>query len=61
MAKIGNFYRWIYGHITSKPTNFNWVIEGKLAGSGLPTSSKEIRWLAFKYSTSLEFIPDCVL
>jgi atypical dual specificity phosphatase len=46
MVKIGNFYRWIYGHITGKPTNFNWVIEGKLAGSGLPSSSKEIRWLA---------------
>ena len=46
MAKIGNLYRWIYGHITSKPTNFNWVIEGKLAESGLPSSSKEIRWLA---------------
>jgi atypical dual specificity phosphatase len=46
MVKIGNLYRWIYGHITGKPTNFNWVIEGKLAGSGLPTSSREIRWLA---------------
>jgi atypical dual specificity phosphatase len=46
MVKIGNLYRWIYGHIIGKPTNFNWVIEGKLAGSGLPTSSKEIRWLA---------------
>jgi hypothetical protein len=26
MAKIRDVYRWIYGHITGKPTNFNWII-----------------------------------
>ena len=46
MVKIGNLFRWIYGHITGRPTNFNWVIEGKLAGSGIPTSLREIKWLA---------------
>jgi atypical dual specificity phosphatase len=45
MAKISNLFRWIYGHITGRPTNFNWVIEGKLAGSGIPTSLREIKWL----------------
>ena len=45
MAKIGNIYRWIYGSITGRPTNFNWVIEGKLAGSGAPMSLRELRWL----------------
>jgi atypical dual specificity phosphatase len=46
MAKISNLFRWIYGHITGRTTNFNWVIEGKLAGSGIPTSLREIKWLA---------------
>jgi atypical dual specificity phosphatase len=44
MVKIGNLHRWIYGHLTGKPTNFYWVIKGKLAGSGLPTSLSEVRW-----------------
>jgi atypical dual specificity phosphatase len=46
MVKIGNLFRWIYGHITGRPTNFNWVIEDKLAGCGIPTSLREIKWLA---------------
>ena len=46
MAKISNLFRWIYGNITGRTTNFNWVIEDKLAGSGVPTSLREIKWLA---------------
>ena len=46
MAKISNLFRWIYGHITGRTTNFKWVIEDKLAGSGAPTSLHEIKWLA---------------
>jgi atypical dual specificity phosphatase len=46
MVKIGNLLRWIYGHITGRPTNFNWVIEDKLGGCGVPTSLREIKWLA---------------
>jgi atypical dual specificity phosphatase len=45
MVKISNLFRWIYGHITGRPTNFNWVIEDKLAGCGIPTSLREIKWL----------------
>ena len=45
MAKISNLFRWIYGHITGRTTNFKWVIEDKLAGSGIPTSLREIKWL----------------
>ena len=45
MAKISNLFRWIYGHITGRTTNFKWVIEDKLAGSGVPTSLREIKWL----------------
>ncbi|MBV9668413.1 MAG: dual specificity protein phosphatase family protein [Nitrososphaeraceae archaeon] len=46
MAKIGNLFRWVYGHITGRTINFKWVIEDKLAGSGVPTSLREIKWLA---------------
>ena len=28
-----------------RPTNFSWVIEGKLAGSGLPVTEDEFEWL----------------
>jgi atypical dual specificity phosphatase len=45
MVKIGNLYRWIYGRLKGRPTNFYWIIEGKLAGSGIPMSSAEVRWL----------------
>ena len=45
MAKISDIYRWLYGLITGRPTNFNWIIERKLAGSGVPMSKKEAKWL----------------
>jgi atypical dual specificity phosphatase len=45
MVKIGNIYRWVYGRIIGKPTNFNWLIEGKLAAGGIPMSLREIKWL----------------
>jgi len=28
-----------------KPTYFSWVIEGKLAASGMPSSAAQVRWL----------------
>lgn len=31
--------------VTDKPTNFSWVIEGKLAGCGLPVSEDEFGWV----------------
>jgi atypical dual specificity phosphatase len=31
--------------VTDKPTNFSWVIEGKLAGCGLPVSEGEFGWV----------------
>jgi atypical dual specificity phosphatase len=45
LVKVGNIFRWIYGHLTGRPTNFNWLIEGNLAGCGIPTSFREIKWL----------------
>ena len=45
MSKPGNIWRKVHGKIAKKPTNFSWLIEEKLAGSGIPTSSDEFDWL----------------
>ena len=45
MTLIGNFFRWIHGKVSNKPTNFSWVIDNKLAGSGTPMTSEQYRWL----------------
>ena len=45
MTKIGDAKRKLHGMITGKPDNFSWLIEGKLAGSAIPTSFEEIKWL----------------
>jgi atypical dual specificity phosphatase len=31
--------------VTDKPTFFGWVIEGRLAASGLPSSEGQLKWL----------------
>lgn len=41
MSKPGNIWRKVHGKITKKPTNFSWLIDNKLAGSGIPTSFDE--------------------
>ena len=48
MTKLGNAYRRFHGIISDRPTNFSWVIEGKLAGSGLPVTENEFKWVADK-------------
>lgn len=45
MSKTGNLWRKVHGKITKKPTNFSWVIEDRLAGSGMPTSFDEFDWV----------------
>lgn len=45
MTRIGDAYRWIHGRVRERPTNFSWVIEGKLAGCGLPITQNEFEWL----------------
>ena len=45
MSKPGNLWRKVHGKITKKPTNFSWLINNKLAGSGMPTSSTELQWV----------------
>ena len=48
MTKIGNAYRRFHGIISERPTNFSWVIEGKLAGCGLPVTEDEFKWVVDK-------------
>jgi atypical dual specificity phosphatase len=45
VSKPGNLWRKVYGKIAKKPTNFSWLINNKLAGSGMPTSASEIDWI----------------
>ena len=45
MTKIGDAKRKLHGKLTGRPDNFSWLIEGKLAGSAIPTSKKEIEWM----------------
>ena len=45
MTKIGDAKRKLHGMITGKPDNFSWLIENKLAGSAVPTSKDEVKWL----------------
>ena len=45
MSKPGNLWRQVHGRITSRPTNFSWVIEENLAGSGKPTTKNEFNWI----------------
>ena len=44
MTKIGDVKRKLHGKIWKKPDNFSWIIEGKLAGSAIPTSIDEVQW-----------------
>ena len=44
MSRAGNLWRKVHGKITRRPTNFGWLINNKLAGSGMPTSYSEVDW-----------------
>jgi atypical dual specificity phosphatase len=45
MPTITNAFRWIYGIIVRKPTKFSWLIDGRLAGSDVPLTFSQYRWL----------------
>ena len=45
MTLIGDAYRWLYSKFSSRPTNFSWVINSQLAGSGLPLTFHQFMWL----------------
>ena len=45
MSTPGNIWRKVHGKVTKKPTNFSWIVGGKLAGSGMPTTFAEFDWI----------------
>lgn len=45
MSRPGNLWRRVHGRIAGRPTNFSWVIPGKVAGSGFPTSADAFEWI----------------
>lgn len=45
MTLIGDAYRWLASKFSSRPTNFSWVINNGLAGSGLPLTFEQFKWL----------------
>jgi len=45
MTIYGDVWRKVHGTITGKPDNFSWLLEGKLAGSAIPTSFDEVQWV----------------
>ena len=61
MTKIGDAYRRFHGIISDRPTNFSWVIEGKLAGCGLPVTENEFKWIVDKGIKSIVTIREVPL
>ena len=44
MTIYGDIWRKVHGTVTGRPDKFSWLIDNKLAGSGIPTSIDEIQW-----------------
>ncbi|MGA2665850.1 MAG: dual specificity protein phosphatase family protein [Nitrososphaerales archaeon] len=45
MGRTGRVYRRVRSRFISRPTSFGWVLDGRLAASGLPSSRAQLRWL----------------
>ena len=45
MTIYGDVWRKVHGTVTGRPYKFSWLIEKKLAGSGIPTSINEVQWV----------------
>lgn len=45
MSGPGNAWRKIHGKILRRPTNFSWLFNDTLAGSGMPTTFDEFEWV----------------
>ena len=45
MTIYGDVWREVHGAVTGKPDRFSWLIPEKLAGSAIPTSFEEVKWL----------------
>jgi len=45
MTIYGDVWRKVHGTVTGRPDKFSWLIDNKLAGSGIPTSINEVEWV----------------
>ena len=45
MTIYGDIWRKVHGTVTGRPDKFYWLIDNKLAGSGIPTSIEEVQWI----------------
>jgi len=45
LGRAGRVYRRVRSRFTSRPTAFGWVIDGRLAASGFPSSKGQLRWI----------------
>jgi len=45
MTIYGDVWRKVHGTVTGRPDKFSWLIDNKLAGSGIPTSIDEVQWV----------------
>lgn len=61
MTKIGDMYRRVHGMVSDRPTNFSWVEENMLAGSGLPVTKNEVDWLVSQGIRSIVTIREAPL
>ena len=61
MTKIGDAYRRFHGIVTDKPTNFSWVIDGMLAGCGLPVTDDEFDWVVAQGIKSIVTVREVAL
>ena len=46
MGRTGRIYRKVRATLVDEPSNFGWIVKGKLAASGLPSSKGQITWLS---------------
>ena len=53
MTIYGDVWRKVHGTVTGRPDKFSWLIENKLAGSGIPTSIDEVQWVIKQGVTSI--------
>ncbi len=44
MTIFGHTYRYLHGYLVNRPTNFSWVVDNKLAGSGMPVTFGQFLW-----------------
>ena len=61
MTLIGDVYRWLDSKFSSSPTNFSWVIKNQLAGSGLPLSFNQFKWLVNHGIGTIVTVPEISL